>query len=63
MLALHRLLRSRLGDGYDPLEQLGGAVFFFLRGVNNPATRGCYWMEPDLALLDGLDALLDAEEA
>jgi exodeoxyribonuclease V beta subunit len=60
MLALHRLLKSRLGTGYDPLEQLGGAVFFFLRGVNNPATRGCYWMEPDLVLLDGLDTLLDA---
>jgi exodeoxyribonuclease V beta subunit len=61
MLALHRLLKSRLGDDYDPLEQLGGAVFFFLRGVANTTTRGCYWMAPDLELLDGLDALLDAE--
>jgi exodeoxyribonuclease V beta subunit len=61
MLALHRLLKSRLGDDYDPLAQLGGAVFFFLRGVANPATHGCYWMAPDVELLDGLDALLDAE--
>ncbi|MDB5909206.1 MAG: recB [Massilia sp.] len=59
MLALHRLLRSRLGDAYDPAHQLGGAVFLFLRGIANPATRGCYLLEPDLAMLDGLEQLLD----
>ena len=58
MLALHRLLRSRLGAAYDPAHQLGGALFFFLRGVANAATRGCYLLPPDLALLDGLDRLL-----
>ena len=36
LLALHRLLRSRLGDGYDPEQHLGGAVYVFLRGL-----RGC----------------------
>lgn len=59
LLALHRLLRSRLGDDYDPMAQLGGAVFFFLRGVANPVTHGCYTIATDMALLDGLDALLD----
>jgi len=58
MLALHRLLKSRLGDNYDPAEQLGGAVFLFLRGIANTTTHGCYVLEPDLALLDGLDRLL-----
>ncbi|WP_305822953.1 exodeoxyribonuclease V subunit beta [Massilia brevitalea] len=58
MLALHRLLKSRLGDSYDPAEQLGGAVFLFLRGIANTTTHGCYVLEPDLALLDGLDRLL-----
>ena len=58
LLALHRLLRARLGDDYRPEEQLGGAVFLFLRGIANPATRGCYLIEPDMDLLDGLDALL-----
>jgi exodeoxyribonuclease V beta subunit len=58
MLALHRLLKSRLGSDYDPARQLGGAVFLFLRGIANPATNGCYLLEPDLVLLDGLDALL-----
>ena len=59
MLALHRLLQSRLGEGYDPATQLGGAIFLFLRGIANPHTRGCYWIAPDLALLDGLDQLLE----
>jgi exodeoxyribonuclease V beta subunit len=64
MLALHRLLRSRLGDAYDPARQLGGALFLFLRGIANPATRGCCLLEPDQVLLDGLDQLLakDADE-
>jgi exodeoxyribonuclease V beta subunit len=58
MLALHRLLKSRLGSEYDPARQLGGAVFLFLRGIANTATAGCYLLEPDLMLLDGLDELL-----
>jgi exodeoxyribonuclease V beta subunit len=60
MLALHRLLQSRLGEAYDPAEQLGGAIFMFLRGIGNAQTRGCYRMEPDPELLDGLDSLLGA---
>jgi exodeoxyribonuclease V beta subunit len=59
MLALHRLLQSRLGEQYDPAEHLGGAIFLFLRGIANPQTHGCYWMEPDPELLDGLDRLMD----
>jgi len=58
MLAVHRLLRARLGEDYDPHEQLGGAVFLFLRGIANPSTHGCYLLEPDLELLEGLDRLL-----
>lgn len=61
MLALHRLLKSRLGDDYDPARQLGGAVFLFLRGIANSATHGCCLLEPDLELLDGLDQLLGSE--
>ena len=63
MLALHRLLKSRLGEAYDPAMQLGGAIFLFLRGIANVHTRGCYLLPPDLALLDGLDALLAREPA
>ena len=62
MLALHRLLRSRLGASYDPQQHLGGAVFLFLRGIANADTRGCYWLAPQAALLDGLDQLLEKTE-
>jgi exodeoxyribonuclease V beta subunit len=58
MLALHRLLKSRLGADYDPARQLGGAVFLFLRGIANTSTHGCCLLEPDVELLDGLDQLL-----
>ena len=60
LLALHRLLRARLGRDYRPAEQLGGAVFFFLRGLRGPAS-GCYWVPPHGALLDGMDSLLAAD--
>ena len=54
LLALHRLLRGRLGAGYDPARQLGGAVYFFIRGIHGPA-RGCHHVPPPLALLEALD--------
>ncbi|MDT1818164.1 hypothetical protein FPK51_28310, partial [Acinetobacter baumannii] len=41
LLALHRLLKTRLGKAYRPEHQLGGALFLFLRGTGNPVTRGC----------------------
>ncbi len=62
LLALHRLLRSRLGAAYDPARQLGGAVYFFLRGLHGPVS-GCVHVAPPLALLDGLEALLAAAPA
>lgn len=58
LLALHRLLAARIGAAYDPATHLGGAVFFFLRGIGNATTRGCHVLEPDALLLDELDALL-----
>ncbi|WP_292042366.1 exodeoxyribonuclease V subunit beta [Massilia sp. UBA6681] len=61
MLALHRLLKSRLGDAYEPHRQLGGAVFLFLRGIANADTRGCCVLGPDMELLAGLEALLDKD--
>ena len=60
MLALHRLLRARLGDAYDPAQQLGGAVYLFLRGIDGPAGGYCTLPAP-IELLDGLDAMLKAE--
>ena len=57
LLALHRLLKSRLGAGYVPAEQLGGALFFFLRGLDGES-GGLHELAPSLALLDALDAML-----
>lgn len=61
MLALHRLLRARLGEAYEPERQLGGALFLFLRGIANGDTRGCCVLAPDLELLDGMERLLDKD--
>jgi exodeoxyribonuclease V beta subunit len=57
MLALHRLLRSRLGESYDPAQHLGGAVYLFMRGIDGPAS-GCCCLPAPVALMDGLDAML-----
>jgi exodeoxyribonuclease V beta subunit len=57
LLALHRLLRARLGAAYLPAQHLGGAVYLFLRGIDGPA-GGCCTLPASVALMDGLDALL-----
>ena len=61
MLALHRLLKARLGSSYQPERQLGGAVYLFLRGVQGPE-RGVCLLPPSLPLLQALDAMLDAAQ-
>jgi exodeoxyribonuclease V beta subunit len=62
LLALHRLLRARLGEAYDPATQLGGAIYLFLRGIDGPA-QGVLTLAPDGVLLDALDQLLASEVA
>lgn len=57
MLALHRLLKNRLGASYSPETHLGGAIFFFLRGIEHPDTHGCYHIAPTNDLMDELDQL------
>jgi exodeoxyribonuclease V beta subunit len=57
LLALHRLLRARLGASYAPEHHLGGAIYLFLRGVHSP-TAGCCHLAPPLALLNELDGML-----
>lgn len=59
LLALHRLLRARLGVGYRPAQHLGGAIYLFLRGVRGPE-RGCYLVAAPPALLEALDCELGA---
>jgi exodeoxyribonuclease V beta subunit len=57
MLALHRLLKARLGATYIPAQHLGGALYLFLRGVHSPGA-GCFHLAPPLGLLTALDAML-----
>ena len=60
LLALHRLLRSRLGADYDYDTHIGGAVCLFLRGIQHP-DQGAFADRPDRALIEGLDQLLSGE--
>jgi exodeoxyribonuclease V beta subunit len=53
-LALHRLLKARL-PGYDYERHVGGAIYLFLRGVDEPGT-GSFVDRPPQALIEALDA-------
>lgn len=57
LLALHRLLRARLGASYRPRDQLGGALYLFMRGIAGPE-GGSLMMTPPWEALDILDALI-----
>lgn len=56
-LAVHRYLRSRLGQDYDYQRDFGGVVYLFLRGMNGKSTHGVFRDKPSVTLIDELDAL------
>jgi exodeoxyribonuclease V beta subunit len=56
LLALHRLLRARLGAAYDYDRHVGGAVYLFLRGHAAPG-GGLHLERPPRQLIEALDAL------
>jgi len=62
LLALDRLLRTRLGAAYQPERHLGGTVLFFLRGVGESSTC-CLPMVADLKQLASLNEALNRAEA
>ena len=62
LLALHRLLRVRLGDQYQPARQLGGAALLFLRGLDHDG-RGVCLQPATEALVQELDALFRGQSA
>ena len=55
LLALHRLLRSRLSD-YDYDQHIGGAVYFFLRGWQSES-QGLVFDKPERVFIDQLDQI------
>jgi exodeoxyribonuclease V beta subunit len=58
-VAIHRLLKSRLA-GYQPEQQLGGALYWFLRG-GEAANKGVLAVDIPLELVNKLDALLQGQ--
>jgi exodeoxyribonuclease V beta subunit len=61
LLALHRLLKSRLAD-YDYDRHVGGALYLFLRGMDQVGA-GLYADKPPKALIEALDAAFSASPA
>jgi exodeoxyribonuclease V beta subunit len=56
VLALHRLLKSRQ-PSYDYDQHMGGALYWFVRGVDQPGTGLLQWQAPR-ALIEELDSAL-----
>ena len=54
-LALHRLLKVRL-PGYDYDQHMGGAIYIFMRGIQQPGA-GVHWHRPPQILIETLDRL------
>lgn len=61
VLALHRHLKSRLKDCYDYEKHVGGAIYVFLRGLDNPETHGIYHHKPCLNMIQTLDNLFNPQ--
>ncbi|WP_310625301.1 exodeoxyribonuclease V subunit beta [Limnohabitans sp.] len=59
-LALHRLLKVRLPD-YNYAQHMGGAVYLFLRGIDQ-AGAGVHAHKPPQALIETLDTLFSDKE-
>ncbi|MBR9882768.1 MAG: exodeoxyribonuclease V subunit beta [Oceanospirillales bacterium] len=65
-LALHRLLKSRIpGYADDPVtgyeQHVGGALYLFLRGIDEPQHRGAFIDRPPVELILALDALFSGQ--
>ena len=61
LLALHRYLRARLAD-YDYDSHIGGSTYLFIKGMHPSlgATHGAFRDRPTRAMIEALDALLEA---
>lgn len=53
-LALHKLLKARLGNDYDYDRHIGGAVYLFLRG-HGAESRGAFFDRPPRQLIEALE--------
>lgn len=63
VLALHRMLKTRMKD-YDPAQHLGGCFYFFLRGMKPGASApyGIYFDPTPLEAVQALEQAICGEE-
>ena len=61
LVALHRHLKDRIPK-YDYDTHVGGAVYYFLRGFENPQTQGLIMDKPPKHLIETLDAMFSGRE-
>ncbi|MHB0776621.1 exodeoxyribonuclease V subunit beta [Halomonas sp. WWR20] len=62
LLALHRLLKSRLAD-YDYDTHVGGVFYAFLRGMQEGGGSGVWHRRPERELIEALDAWLESKSS
>lgn len=62
LLALHRLLKLRLGDTYDYDSHIGGCLYWFLRGLEGD-TQGLLITKPPKAFIANLDLIFSGQSA
>ncbi len=55
LVALHRLLKKRLGSRYQAAEHLGGGMLWYLRGVDSPS-QGICTVACSLEMIEALDS-------
>ncbi len=60
LLALHRLLKTRLASAYQPDLHLGGAFVWYLRGVNAKGQGLCF-LKASAQLMDELELTLQRD--
>ncbi|MGN0909230.1 MAG: UvrD-helicase domain-containing protein [Succinivibrio sp.] len=63
-LALHRFLKSRLGDNYSYEENFGGVLYLYLRGLGPDPKfegEGVFHTKPDIRIVEELDAMFRGE--
>jgi exodeoxyribonuclease V beta subunit len=60
LLALHRLLKARLGSDYDYDQYIGGGLYLFLRGAEHES-HGLVYERPKRDLIETLDQLFKGD--
>ncbi len=56
-LAVHRYLKSRLGESYCYERDFGGVAYLFLRGMNGTDHSGVFFDKPNVELIEEMDRL------